>query len=46
MSQHDDITNDVVQLVNNQFKDHPGDARDLWLPVTRQGLWHGGTTLK
>jgi len=37
MSQHDDITNDVVQLVNNQFKDHPGDAMDVWLPVTRQG---------
>ena len=33
--EHDKITQDVILLVNQEFKDHPGDASNLWLPVTR-----------
>ncbi|MGC6366574.1 MAG: cryptochrome/photolyase family protein [Candidatus Marinamargulisbacteria bacterium] len=35
LPEHDAITTDVINMVNNEFSDHPGDARDLWLPVTR-----------
>ena len=26
----------VIALVRERFEDHPGDARDLWLPTTRR----------
>lgn len=28
---------DVAALVRDRFTDHPGDAGDVWLPVTRDG---------
>lgn len=32
---------DVISLVEGEFPDHPGDARNFWLPVDRKGakLW-------
>ena len=32
---HSSTTTAVIELVNTHFKDHVGDASDLWLPVTR-----------
>ena len=29
--EHDKITQDVILLVNQEFKDHPGDASNLCL---------------
>jgi deoxyribodipyrimidine photolyase-related protein len=34
---HDAITDEVIIQVNSEFSEHPGDARHLWLPVTRDG---------
>ncbi len=31
------ISEKVIEFVNQEFNDHPGDANDLWLPVTRNG---------
>tara|TARA_A100001015_G_scaffold120675_1_gene133783 strand:- start:1351 stop:2823 length:1473 start_codon:yes stop_codon:yes gene_type:complete len=33
--------NEVIKLVNQEFPDHPGNASDSWLPVTRRAalLW-------
>ncbi|MFG6401133.1 cryptochrome/photolyase family protein [Microbacterium sp. P04] len=31
---HDEITREVIAEVRERFGDHPGDARDFWLPVT------------
>jgi deoxyribodipyrimidine photolyase-related protein len=39
----DDLTSEVISMVSNEFSDHPGQASDLWLPVTRSGAldwWH------
>ena len=33
---HTSTTTAVIELVNTHFKDHVGDASDLWLPVTRK----------
>jgi deoxyribodipyrimidine photolyase-related protein len=33
---HDDLTRATIDEVRARFADHPGDARDLWLPVTRR----------
>jgi deoxyribodipyrimidine photolyase-related protein len=33
----DDITREVIALVEREFPDHPGRAADLWLPVDRAG---------
>lgn len=30
----DDITREVIDEVRERWPDHPGDARDFWLPVT------------
>jgi deoxyribodipyrimidine photolyase-related protein len=32
----DAVTREVIALVNKDFDDHPGDAADFWLPVTRE----------
>jgi deoxyribodipyrimidine photolyase-related protein len=33
----DAVTQEVMELVNREFPQNPGDARDFWLPVTRAG---------
>ena len=33
----DDITREVIALVEREFADHPGQARDFWFPVDRAG---------
>lgn len=33
----DTITREVIALVEREFPDHPGNARDFWLPVDRVG---------
>ncbi|MBT8084023.1 MAG: cryptochrome/photolyase family protein [Woeseia sp.] len=35
-SRWSDHTQDVVDLVGKEFKDHPGCAQDFWWPVTRR----------
>ena len=35
-SEPDAITREVIALVKREFADHPGDAADFWLPVTRE----------
>lgn len=37
---HDDLTRATIDEVRTRFADHPGDARDLWLPVTRRSALH------
>lgn len=34
--EHDPITRDVINLVKKNWADHPGDAENFWLPVTRE----------
>lgn len=31
---YDDMTKEVITLVETHFKNHPGDANEFWLPVT------------
>lgn len=31
----DEITREVIELVSQEFPDHPGHAAQLWVPVTR-----------
>jgi deoxyribodipyrimidine photolyase-related protein len=31
----DDITREVMDMVNARFPDHPGEVENFWLPVTR-----------
>ena len=33
----DEITREVIALVERHFPDHPGHARDFWFPVDRAG---------
>ena len=33
----DAITREVIAMVKEDFADHPGEANDFWLPVTREG---------
>ena len=33
----DKITREVIAMVKKEFADHPGDAENFWLPVTRVG---------
>ena len=33
----DEITREVIALVEREFSDHPGRAADMWLPVDRAG---------
>ncbi len=33
----DEITREVIALVEREFPDHPGRARDFWFPVDRAG---------
>lgn len=33
----DTVTQEVIDLVRERFSDHPGDAREFWLPVTHTG---------
>lgn len=33
---HDELTRATINEVRTRFASHPGDARDLWLPVTRR----------
>jgi deoxyribodipyrimidine photolyase-related protein len=33
----DAITREVIALVKKEFANHPGDAAEFWLPVTRAG---------
>ena len=33
----DEITREVISLVERHFADHPGRARDFWFPVDRAG---------
>ncbi|PTX94791.1 cryptochrome/photolyase family protein [Verrucomicrobia bacterium LW23] len=35
-SDPDHVTRQVIALVKREFPDHPGDAADFWLPVTRE----------
>ncbi|MGB5354629.1 MAG: cryptochrome/photolyase family protein [Woeseia sp.] len=35
-SRWSDHTQDVIELVQQHFADHPGDAKDFWWPVTRR----------
>lgn len=37
---HDDLTRATIAEVRERFASHPGDARDLWLPVTRRSALH------
>jgi deoxyribodipyrimidine photolyase-related protein len=32
----DEVTREVIALVKKEFADHPGDAEEFWLPVTRE----------
>ena len=32
----DPVTQTVMTLVQNRFSDHPGDAKNFWLPTTRK----------
>lgn len=32
----DEITQEVCQLVDKKFKDHPGESKHFWIPVTRR----------
>ncbi len=34
---HSDTTKNVIQLIEQEFSDHPGKAENLWLPTTRRG---------
>jgi deoxyribodipyrimidine photolyase-related protein len=34
---HSEATRACLEMVHREFADHPGDARDLWLPVDRAG---------
>lgn len=33
----DEITREVIEMVQREFPDNPGDARNSWLPVDRAG---------
>ena len=35
-SEPDQITREVIAMVKREFADHPGNADDSWLPVTRE----------
>lgn len=37
ISVHDEIDQNVIQLVEREFADHPGEAMTAWYPVTREG---------
>ena len=43
LSKSDALTEEVMALVSTEFKSHPGNPKDMWLPVTRDGAlawWH------
>lgn len=37
ISVHDEIDQEVIRLVENEFVDHPGEALTSWYPTTREG---------
>ena len=33
---HDDITNDVIKVIDELYPNNPGSSKDFWLPVTHE----------
>lgn len=34
------LTNEVIEIINKNFPDHPGEAENFWLPTDRAGAIH------